>query len=194
MLQVDKVSRQARLFAFYRETNLYVSRLLMKLLASRRSDRLTLRLWRHLADQTRHASLWSDHLELLGIHNLPLDVKALCDKRPSLDQLHEPACLLREIAVVEESLLKSYQTHSTLESLDNRTRDLMVRLIEDEKLHLQSVRAKLRMIPIDGMSVHSRTQRFCAVEEELYDVVEIKSASIRAPRPEQRGAGESGIS
>jgi hypothetical protein len=123
-MQVNKIFRQARLFAFYRESDLYVSRLLIKLLTLLRSDRFTLRLWRHLADQTRHASLWSDHLELLGTHNLTADTNALCDKRPSPDQLNEPACLLREIVIVEEFLLKSYQTHSALENLDPGTRDL----------------------------------------------------------------------
>ena len=53
---------------------------LIKLLTLPRSDRFTLRLWRHLADQTRHASLWSEHLELLGTHNRPLDINALCDR------------------------------------------------------------------------------------------------------------------
>src|SRR5258708_8470621 len=172
-MQENKISKHARLFAFYRETDLYVSRLLIKLLTLPRSDRFTLRLWRHLADQTRHASLWSERLELLGTHDLHLDINALCDKRPSPDQLDELACLLREIAMVEEFLLKSYQTHSALESLDTRTRDLMVRLVEDEKWHLQSVRAKLKMVdvPSDGISADSRSRRFRAVEEELYDTL-----------------------
>src|SRR5260370_41962483 len=116
-MQENKTSKQARLFAFYRETDLYVSLLLIKLLTLPRSDRFTLRLWRHLADQTRHASLWSEHLELLGTHDLPLDVKALWDKRPSTDQLDEPACLIGEIAMVEEFLVKSYQKISAVEIL-----------------------------------------------------------------------------
>ena len=61
-MQVNKIFRPARLFAFYRETDLYFSHLI-KLLTLLRSDRFTL--WRHIADQNRHASLWSDHLELL---------------------------------------------------------------------------------------------------------------------------------
>jgi hypothetical protein len=143
------------------------------LLTLPRSHLFTLRLWRHLADQTRHASLWSEHLELLGIHDLQLDINALCDKRPSPDQLDEPACLLQEIATVEEFLLKSYQAHSALVSLDTRTRDLMIRLVEDEKWHLQSVRAKLKMVdvPNNGISADSRSRRFRAIEEELYDIL-----------------------
>jgi hypothetical protein len=183
-MQLDKISEQIRLFAFYRETDLYVSRLLMKFLRFPRSDRFTLRVWRHLADQTRHASLWSEQLEFLRTRDLLWDISALCEKRPSPDQLDEPGYLLQEMAVVEEFLLKSYQMHSTLESLDNRARDLMVRLIEDEKRHLQSVRSKLEMIPIEGVSAGNRTRRFRAVEEELYDVVEITSASDRAQRVE----------
>ena len=177
---MNKISKQEQLFAFYRETDLYVSRLLIKLLTLPRSDRFTLRLWRHLADQTRHASLWSEHLELLRTHNLHLDINALCDKRPSPDQLDEPGCLLREILMVEEFLLKSYQTHSALESLDTRTQDLIVGLVEDEKWHLQSVRAKLKMVDVlnDGISADSRSRRFRAVEEELHDTLEqITSAS-----------------
>jgi hypothetical protein len=172
-MQENKIRNQARLFAFYRETDLYVSRLLIKLLALPRSDRFTLRLWRHLADQTRHASLWSEHLELLGTHHLHLDINAVCDKRPSPDQLDEPAYILQEIAMVEEFLLKSYQAHSALVSLDARTRDLMVRLAEDEKWHLQSVRAKLKMVdvPNDGSSADRRSRQFRAVEEELYDTL-----------------------
>ena len=170
---MNKISKQERLFAFYRETDLYVSRLLIKLLTLPRSDRFTLRLWRHLADQIRHASLWSEHLELLGTHDLHLDMNALCDKRPSPDQLDEPACLLQQIVMVEEFLLKSYRTHSALESLDTGTRDLVARLVEDEKRHLQSVRAKLKMVdvPNDEMSADSRSRRFQAVEEELYDTL-----------------------
>jgi len=195
-MQVNKISKQARLFAFYRETDLYVSRLLIKLLTLPRSDRFTLRLWRHLADQTRHASLWSERLELLGTHDLHLDINALCDKRPSPDQLDELACLLREIAMVEEFLLKSYQTHSALESLDTGTRDLMVRLIEDEKWHLQSVRAKLKMVDVlhDGMSADSRSRRFRAVEEELHDTLgQITSPSNHSPSIGPRRPGEPGI-
>jgi hypothetical protein len=195
-MQVNKIFRQARLFAFYRETDLYVSRLLIKLLTLLRSDRFTLRIWRHLADQTRHASLWSERLQLLGTHDLHLDINALCDKRPSPDQLNEPACLLREIAMVEEFLLKSYETHSALESIDPGTRDLMVRLVEDEKWHLHSVRAKLKMVDVlsDGMSADSRSQRFRAVEEELYDALrQTTSASNHSPRVGQNGPGETGI-
>lgn len=195
-MQLNEVSKQERLFAFYRETDLYVSRLLIKLLTLPRSDRFTLRLWRHLADQTRHASLWSEHLELLGTHDLHLDINALCDKRPVPDQLDEPACLLQEIAMVEEFLLKSYQAHSALVSLDTRTRDLMVRLVEDEKWHLQSVRAKLKIVdvPNDGMSADSRSRRFRAVEEELYDTLgQIAPAPNHPPRVGQRGRGETGI-
>jgi len=184
-MEENKISKQSRLFAFYRETDLYVSRLLIKLLTLPRSDRFTLRLWRHLADQTRHASLWSEHLQFLGTNNLPLDINALCDKRPSPDQLDEPACLLREIVTVEEFLLKSYQTHSALESLDNRTRDLMVKLVEDEKWHLESVRAKLKMVdvPVDELSGDSGSRRFRTVEEELHDTLgQIASAPNRSPR------------
>ena len=195
-MQVNKISQKERLFAFYRETDLYVSRLLIKLLTLPRSDRFMLRLWRHLADQTRHASLWSEHLELLGTHNLHLDINALCDKRPSPDQLHEPACLLREIVMVEEFLLKSYQTHSAPESLDTGTRDLIVRLVEDEKWHLQSVRAKLKMVdvPSDGMSADSRSRRFRAVEEELYDTLgRTTPAPNHSPRIGPHGPGATGI-
>ncbi len=184
---------QERLFAFYRETDLYVSRLLIKLLILPRSDRFTLRLWRHLADQTRHASLWSEQLDLLGTHNLHRNVNALCDKRPSPDQFDEPAGLLREIVLVEEFLLKSYQTHSALGSLDTRPRDLMARLVEDEKWHLQSVRAKLKMVDVlnDGVSPDSRIRRFRAVEEELYDTLgQITSASNHSLHIGQRGPGE----
>jgi hypothetical protein len=75
--------------------------------------------------------------------------------------------------MVEEFLLKSYQAHSALVSLDTRTRDLMVRLVEDEKWHLQSVRAKLKMVdvPNNGISADSRSRRFRAIEEELYDTL-----------------------
>jgi len=195
-MQENKIFKQERLFAFYRETDLYVSRLLIKLLTLPRSDRFTLRLWRHLADQTRHASLWSEHLELLGTHNLPLDINTLCDKRPSPDQLDEPAYLLREIVMVEEFLLKSYQTLSALESLDTRTRDLIVKLIEDEEWHLQSVRAKLKMVdvPVDELSGDSGSRRFRTVEEELYDTLgQIASAPNHSPRVRSRGPGETGI-
>lgn len=179
-MQAYQISKQERFFAFYRDTDLYVSRLLIKLLTLPGSDRFTLRLWRHLADQTRHAALWSEHLELLGTHNRPLDINALCDKRPAPDQLDEPAGLLRQIVMVEEFLLKSYQTQSALGSLDTRPRDLMARLVEDEKWHLQSVKAKLKMVdvPNDEMSAGSRSRRFQAVEEELYDTVgQIASSS-----------------
>jgi hypothetical protein len=182
---MNKISKQERLFAFYRETDLYVSRLLIKLLTVLRSDRFTLRLWRHLADQTRHASLWSEYLEPLGnTHNLHLDINALCDKRPSPDHLDEPACLLREILMVEEFLLKSYQTHSALESLDTRTRDLIVALVEDEKWHLQSVRTKLKMVDVlnDGISADSRSRRFRAETSlpQAYQPLFIKVVSNRS--------------
>jgi len=133
------------IFVFYRDTDLYVSHLLIKLLTILSTSPLRLRLWRHLADQTSHASLWTDHIRLLELGELPTDAIAAwrARPRPAPEQFGSAVDMLAQIIVVEEGLLRSYEFHSSVHGVCDATRDLLFRLVEDERWHIPSSRRKL---------------------------------------------------
>jgi hypothetical protein len=121
------------IFVFYRDTDLYVSRLLIKLLTILSTSPLRLRLWRHLADQTSHASLWTDHISQLELNELLPDAIAAWRARPAPEQFDRAVDMLAQIIVVEEGLLRSYEFHSSVHGVCDATRDLLYRLVEDER-------------------------------------------------------------
>jgi len=181
--QMIEARGSGKIFVFYRDTDLYISRLLIKLLTMLESSHLRLRLWRHLADQTSHASLWTDHIGRLGLEELQCDPIASRKARPAPDQFDDAVDLLAEIIVVEEALLRSYESHSSLRAVDEATRSLLFRLIEDETWHIPSTRGKLAEVAAsfgERRELADVLSKYRLAEDRLYQALKTRNLVLDA--------------
>jgi hypothetical protein len=78
----------------------------------------------------------------LELGKLPTDAMAAWRGRPAPEQFDSAVDMLAQIIVVEEGLLRSYEFHSSVHRVSDATRDLLFRLIEDERWHIPSTRRK----------------------------------------------------
>jgi len=142
------------------------------------------KLTRHLADETRHAFLWTKRISDLGAtpiaitngyqHRLGLRVGVPKD---TID-------LLALTSVAESRALKRYQSHARQEGVDDKTLEVLKAVSVDEKWHLAWVDAKMREIA-EGRGDAGRAirtlEKMRAIEREVYATFVAEEADLMRP-------------
>ena len=101
-------------------------------------------LTRHFADEAQHARYWTDCIQALGAAPLKLDA-AYQDRY--LEAAGMPANLMEILAITqvfERRVINQYARHARAPGLQPEIRATLDRIMQDERWHLQWVRAALR--------------------------------------------------
>jgi bacterioferritin (cytochrome b1) len=133
------------LMNYYRDAELRGANLLFRLMSHLDDPDSQVKLSLHLADETRHAWLWTKRITDLG--GEPAKVGDGYQTRIGLRVV--PRNLIDILAltvVVEERSFQRYTEHSQRTSVDRETRDLLREVTKDEKWHIAWIRAKLEEI------------------------------------------------
>ena len=125
-----------QLFSYYREAELRGATLLLKLTSRVEDPESQVKLSRHLADETRHAWLWTKRITDLGYE--PVHVKDGYQTRIGR-AVGIPRSLIDLFAltvVVEERAQRRYLEHARRTDVDAETLDILHEVTKDEKWHI----------------------------------------------------------
>ncbi|MCX8071632.1 MAG: ferritin-like domain-containing protein [Candidatus Binatia bacterium] len=134
--------RLVLLMSYYRDAELRGANLLFRLLSHLDDPESQTKLSLHLADETRHAWLWTKRIKDLG--GEPVKVDDGYQRRIGLRAV--PRNLIDILAltvVVEERAFQRYQEHAKRPDVDPETRAVLHEVTKDEKWHIAWVRNKL---------------------------------------------------
>lgn len=157
--------------SFYREAELHGARLLLVLHGHLRDPDSQVKLTRHLADETRHAFLWTKRIADLGA--APLAITNGYQYRLGLrvGVPHDTIDLLALTSVAESRALERYRSHALQEGVDDKTLEVLKAVSADERWHLAWVDAKMREIAerrSDPGRATRALEKLRTIEREVY--------------------------
>ncbi len=172
---MQALERQVLIFSFYRDAELRGARLLLNLHAHLRDPDSQVKLTRHLADETRHAWLWTRRIAQLG--KFPVAISDGYQRRlgARIGVPRDPLELLALTIIAETRALGRYRSHAMLPDLDPVTADVLEAVTGDETWHLAWVEQKMNEIAARKGEVE-RARRTL----ERHEAIERRSAAAKA--------------
>ena len=169
------------LFSYYRDAELRGSNLIYRMLRMLPDGESQLLLSEHLADETRHAWLWTLRIKEMGAAPLPIDdgYQVRIGKRAGIPR--HPVDLLALTVVVEQRALRRYQEHSRRPGVDERTLEVLRAVSKDEGWHIEWIRKKGReLAAADGTPERFDTaiERFRQIDREVWAELEAFERSL----------------
>jgi bacterioferritin (cytochrome b1) len=159
------------IFSFYRDAELRGARLLFNLLHHVKDAEAQLKMSRHLADETRHAWLWTKRIADLGA--APVMIDDGYQRRLGL-RTGVPKDLIDLLAltvVVEERARSRYVLHAGMPNVDEETLAVLNAVTEDENWHLAWIERQMHDIARQQGNPQRAVQaleRYRAIDREVY--------------------------
>jgi bacterioferritin (cytochrome b1) len=144
--RMTAIDKQILIFSFYRDAELRGARLLFNMLGHLKDADSQLKMSKHLADETRHAWLWTRRIADLG--GTPVTVPDGYQRRIGL-RTGVPRGVVEVLGltvVVEERAQSRYMAHAALPNVDDATREVLKAVTEDETWHLSWIEKKMREV------------------------------------------------
>jgi len=136
----EGVPADIAVFSYYRNAEQHGSNLLFRLLRHLDDPDAQIALSQHLADETRHAWLWTERIVRAGAKPL-----VVCDGyQTRMGRLagmpRDVIDLLALTVVVEQRALRRYQQHLRRPNLDADTQEVLRSVTKDEAWHIDWIR------------------------------------------------------
>jgi bacterioferritin (cytochrome b1) len=179
--EMSVTDKQVMIFSFYRDAELRGARLLFNLLHHLKDAEAQLKMSRHLADETRHAWLWTKRIADLGA--APVMIDDGYQRRLGL-RTGVPKDLIDLLAltvVVEERARSRYIQHANLPNVDKETLDVLKAVTEDESWHLSWIERQMREIAReqgDPKRADTALERYRAIDREVYATLAADEAQL----------------
>jgi bacterioferritin (cytochrome b1) len=173
--------KQILIFSFYRDAELRGARLLFNLLGHLKDADSQLKMSKHLADETRHAWLWTRRIADLG--GTPVMVPDGYQRRIGL-RTGVPKGIVEILGltvVVEERAHSRYLAHAALPNVDEATREVLKAVTEDENWHLSWIEHKMREIAREegcGEKADEILARYREIDREVYATLAADEAEL----------------
>lgn len=162
-------------FSYYRDAELRGARLLFNLIGHLKDSDAQLKMSRHLADETRHAWLWTRRIADLG--GAPMDIEDGYQRR--IGKLagvpRTIVDLLALTVVVEERAQTRYLEHAAKPGVDKETMEVLKAVTEDETWHLAWIERKMRDIAKSEGNEEAASralERYRAIDREVWKSLE----------------------
>lgn len=161
-----------RIFSYYRDAEIRGATLLMKMMQWEKDPEAQVLFSRHVADETRHAWLWTKRIRALGA--LPVEVPDGYQRRLG-KALGIPANIVDLFAltvVVEERAVSRYMQHAASRYCDEQTKEVLDELTKDEKWHISWMEEwMLRLARERGTEEKAVAQlaRYRRIEGEVFE-------------------------
>ena len=161
-----------KIFSFYRDAEIRGATLLMKMMQWEKDPEAQVLFSRHVADETRHAWLWTKRIRQLG--GLPVPVPDGYQRRlgKALGIPFNIVDLFALTVIVEERSVSRYTEHAASRYCDDLTREVLDELTKDEKWHISWMEEwMLRLAHQRGTEGKARAQlaRYRALELEVFE-------------------------
>jgi ferritin-like protein len=169
------------LFSYYRDAELRGSNLIYRMLRMLPDGESQLLLTEHLADETRHAWLWTERIKALGAEPLPIEdgYQVRIGKRAGIPR--HPIELLALTVVVEQRALRRYHEHSCRPGVDAKTLEVLRAVSKDEGWHIDWIRKKGRELAAaqgEPGRFDVAIERFRAIDREVWTELEMFERSL----------------
>ena len=178
--------RQMILFNYYRDAELRGANLLFRLMSHLDDPESQVKLSLHLADETRHAWMWTKRITDLG--GEPTKVADGYQTRIGLRVV--PRNLIDILAltvVVEERSHQRYTDHAGRADVDAETMAVLSEVSNDEKWHISWIKAKLEEIaraePGGVEKMNAAMERYREIDRQVYGELLEKERKIFASPP-----------
>jgi len=163
--------RPSLIMSFYRDAELQGARLLLNLHHHLLDGDSQTKLTRHLADETRHAWLWTKRIIDLGA--TPISIADGYQRRLGLriGIPKGPLDLLALTLIAETRAIERYQAHARKPGVDAATLEVLKAVSADELWHLAWIEEKMhKLAKARGDEDHVRRtlDRYRAIEREVY--------------------------
>lgn len=168
-------------FSYYRNAEQHGSNLLFRLLKRMDDPDAQIMLSEHLADETRHAWLWTQRIVRAGYK--PLEVEDGYQTRIArLAGLPRDLIdLLALTIVVEQRALRRYQKHLKTPGLDEDTADVLREVTKDEGWHIDWIRKYGRNLAHESgeeTRFDAAVARFREIDEKVTAELEAAEAAL----------------
>ena len=163
--------RMLEMLSYYRDAELHGATLLLRLLKlTRDQPEVQVKLTLHVAQETRHAWLWTDRIRELG--GWPIEVSGYQTRIGMRTVPRTIVDLLALSIVVETRSLARYTEHAARADVDARTAEILRQVTDDERWHVVWMRDELdrrmRNDPAAGERVRELMERYRAIDEQVY--------------------------
>jgi bacterioferritin (cytochrome b1) len=172
---MSTTDKQILIFSFYRDAELRGARLLFNLITHLKDGDSQLKMSRHLADETRHAWLWTKRITDLGGSPVIIEdgYQRRLGRRAGVPK--DIVDLLALTVVVEERAQNRYTEHAAMPSVDPETLDVLRAVTEDETWHLSWIEKKMHEIARtngDEQRAVDSLERYRAIDREVWSTFE----------------------
>jgi rubrerythrin len=169
------VAREVLVYSYYRDAELRGSNLIYRLLRILDDPESQVLLSEHLADETRHAWLWTERIRELGAAPLPIldGYQVRIGRRAGVPR--RAVELLALTVVVEQRALRRYQEHLKRGDVPERTLEVLRSVTKDEGWHIDWVRKKAREIAAAGGDPElfdTLLEKYRRIDREVMDEIE----------------------
>jgi bacterioferritin (cytochrome b1) len=178
---MSAADKQILIFSFYRDAELRGARLLFNLLSHMKDGESQLKMTAHLADETRHAYLWTKRISDLG--GAPILIDDGYQRRLGL-RTGVPKTIIDLLAltvVVEERAQSRYTAHAALPGVDAETMAVLRAVTEDETWHLSWIENKMRDMAReagDESRAEEALSRYRTIDREVYATLAADEAQL----------------
>jgi len=131
------------LLQHYRATEYHGVELLQRLFRKIDDPQLHLELTRQIADETRHALLWSERICELGGSLVPPRRVPQVPRRSQSERVTLQLDLFAQLHVAEERLQQQYRVHLSQSAQDHSTTAILQAILSDEAWHCDWVKQVL---------------------------------------------------
>src|SRR5579862_109105 len=157
--------------SYYRSAELHGAGLLLRVLARMpENGPMQVELTRHVADETRHAWLWTQRIVNMGA--TPVPVTLGYQERLALRLRPRGIAEFFALSIlVERRSFERYHAHASRNDVDAQTRKVLRAVMADEAWHIESLTRHLRdlpLIPDERRRLDATMERFRAVEQEVF--------------------------
>ena len=181
---VNADPRMLLLLSYYRDAELRGANLLFRLMSHLDDADSQVKLSLHLADETRHAWLWTKRITDLG--GAPTKVADGYQTRIGLRVV--PRNLIDILAltvVVEERSYQRYTEHANRPDVDAETLAVLNEVTKDEKWHIAWIKGKLEeLAAVEGIAdrMHEALARYREIDRHVYaELLEKERATFATP-------------
>jgi bacterioferritin (cytochrome b1) len=162
--------RLVTLFSYYRDAELRGANLLMRLMNHLPDPDAQVKLSLHLAEETRHAWLWTKRITDLG--GKPEFVQDGYQSRIGLKTLPRSVIdLLALTVVVEERSHQRYLEHALRPDVDAETLAVLKEVTRDEKWHIAWIKGKLdELATAEGGAARAQAamEKYREIDRQVY--------------------------
>ena len=178
---LTSVEQEVLVYSYFRDAELRGANLLFRLMRLVDDPESQVFLTEHLADETRHAWLWTQRICELGAQPVPVHDGYQVRIGKLVGVPKTIVDLFALTIVVEQRALRRYQQHLRRPDVPERTREVLEAVTKDEAWHIDWIRTKAREFAEkagDPEWVDRAIKKYRAIDEQVMAELDEKERGL----------------